>query len=119
MIPLGGLRASALCPGVSPGGGAQVMESKTDSKPARRSVRAAYAAAASFLVALVAGPAAAFAQSTAPPDPTTIGTNLANTAGNTILNTAVAVIPVLVVVLAGFWAIRLVMKKLGLGRAKV
>ncbi len=84
----------------------------------RRAVIGGVATVSAGFCALIAGSGTAFAQTT-PPDPTTIGTTLANSAGNTVLNVAVAVIPVLVVVLAGFWAIRLVLKKLGLGHAKV
>lgn len=84
----------------------------------RRVIAGGIAAGAAAVVGLVSAGGTAFAQST-PPDPTTIGTNLANSAGNSLLNVAVAVIPVLVVVLAGFWAIRLVLHKLGLGHAKV
>ena len=51
--------------------------------------------------------------STTAPDPAVLAGTLANTAGTSMLNAIVAVLPVLVPVLVGFWAIGFAWAKIG------
>jgi len=81
-------------------------------------VKARWAAIVAMTTALFFGTAvAAFA---VPPSPDVVATEIVNSAGTQLLDTITSVIPVLVPVLLGLWAISWVMRKIGLSRrAKV
>lgn len=93
------------------------MNTEIETVQARPSVvrRAALAVGVAAPVVLLGGNA--FAAGTTP-DPATLAGTLADSAGGSMLDAVVAVLPVLVPFLTALWAIGFVWKKIGLGKAK-
>lgn len=87
------------------------METQTQEvtvKGERSMRRALIVLGAGAPIALVGGAALAV-----PPDPATLAGGLADTAGSAMLSAIVSVLPVLVPVLVGFWAIGFTWSKIG------